>query len=292
MNAFVELPTASLVERMSNDEYHACPEFSSSQLKDMNRSAAHFYVNSITKEAKKEASTAMNFGTLVHTMFLEPEQFENEFVIAPKFDRRTKVGKEEAAAWEQANEGKMLVSEEDVENASRMSENLRSLSIYKAMQDNYGMAEASFFFTDPVFGLNLRIRPDWHIAPCKAFPNGLIIDLKTTDDARPMAFSRTCANFSYDLSSSMYREGFQAYYQTEDKPPFIFLVSERNTPFNVKQYKASDLFLSVGNARYNRSKELLAESLLMGEWDGYSKDLEEIYLPSYMTKQALEHDFN
>ena len=292
MNAFAGIPTASMVERMSNDEYHACPEFSSSQLKDMNRSAAHFYVNSITKEAKKEASTAMNFGTLVHTMFLEPEQFENEFVIAPKFDRRTKVGKEEAAAWEQANEGKMLVSEEDVENASRMSENLRSLSIYKAMQDNYGMAEASFFFTDPVFGLNLRIRPDWHIAPCKAFPNGLIIDLKTTDDARPMAFSRTCANFSYDLSASMYREGFQAYYQTEDKPPFIFLVSERNTPFNVKQYKASDLFLSVGNARYNRSKELLAESLLMGEWDGYSKDLEEIYLPSYMTKQALEHDFN
>ena len=292
MNAFAGIPTASMVERMSNDEYHACPEFSSSQLKDMNRSAAHFYVNSITKEAKKEASTAMNFGTLVHTMFLEPEQFENEFVIAPKFDRRTKVGKEEAAAWEQANEGKMLVSEEDVENASRMSENLRSLSIYKAMQDNYGMAEASFFFTDPVFGLNLRIRPDWHIAPCKAFPSGLIIDLKTTDDARPMAFSRTCANFSYDLSASMYREGFQAYYQTEDKPPFIFLVSERNTPFNVKQYKASDLFLSVGNARYNRSKELLAESLLMGEWDGYSKDLEEIYLPSYMTKQALEHDFN
>lgn len=292
MNAFVELPTASLIERMSNDEYHACPEFSSSQLKDMNRSAAHFYVNSITKEAKKEASTAMNFGTLVHTMFLEPEQFENEFVIAPKFNRRTTVGKEEAAAWEQANEGKMLVSEEDVDNANRMATNLRTLSIYKAMQDNYGMAEASFFFTDPVFGLNLRIRPDWHIAPCKEFPNGLIIDLKTTDDARPMAFSRTCANFSYDLSASMYREGFQAYYQTEDKPPFIFPVAERNTPFNVKQYKASDLFLSVGDVRYKKSKELLAESLLLDEWNGYSKEIEDIFLPQYMTKQALENDFN
>ena len=292
MNAFVELPTASLIEKMSNDEYHACPEFSSSQLKDMNRSAAHFYVNSISKEAKKEASTAMNFGTLVHTMFLEPEQFENEFVIAPKFDRRTKAGKEEAAAWEQANEGKMLVSEEDVGNANRMATNLRTLSIYKEMQNNYGMPEASFFFTDPIFGLNLRTRPDWHIAPCKAFLNGLIIDLKTTDDARPMAFSRTCANFSYDLSSSMYREGFQAYYQTEDKPPFIFLVAERNTPFNVKQYKASDLFLSVGDVRYSKSKEQLAESLLINEWDGYSKELEDIYLPSYMTKQALDADFH
>ncbi|MBQ0118014.1 MAG: PD-(D/E)XK nuclease-like domain-containing protein, partial [Flavobacterium sp.] len=146
--------------------------------------------------------------------------------------------------------------------------------------------------TDPVFGLNLRVRPDWHIAPCKAFPSGLIIDLKTTDDARPMAFSRTCANFAYDLSASMYREGFQAAYQTEDKPPFIFLVAERNTPFNVKQYKASDLFLSVGDVRYGKSKEQLAESLLINEWDGYSKDLEDIYLPQYMTKQALDVDFH
>lgn len=292
MNAFVERPTASLIEKMSNEEYHSRPEFSSSQLKDMNRSAAHFYVNSISKETKKEASAAMNFGTLVHTMFLEPEQFENEFVIAPKFNRRTTAGKEEAAAWEQANEGKMLVSKEDIDSATRMANNLRTLSIYKAMQDNYGMPEASFFFTDPVYDLQLRIRPDWHIAPCKAFPNGLIIDLKTTDDARPMAFSRTCANFAYDLSSSMYREGFQQYYQTEEKPPFIFLVAERNTPFNVKQYNASDLFLSVGETRYRRSKELLAESLLINEWDGYSTEMEDLYLPSYMTKQALENDFN
>ena len=292
MNTFVELPTASIIERMSNDEYHASPEFSSSQLKDLIRSSAHFYVNSITKEAKKESSAIMNFGTLVHTMFLEPEQFENEFVIAPKFDRRSKAGKEEVIAWEQANQGKMLTSEEDVVNATRMAKNLRTLSIYKEMQNNYGMAEASFFFTDPIFGLNLRVRPDWHIAPCSEFPNGLIIDLKTTDDARPMAFSRTCANFAYDLSASMYREGFQQAYNTEDKPPFIFLVAERNTPFNVKQYKASDLFLSVGDNRYNKAKEQLAESLLIDEWDGYSKELEDIYLPSYLTKQAIENTFN
>lgn len=292
MNAFIERPTAQLIEKMSNEEYHSRPEFSSSQLKDLNRSAAHFYVNSISKEAKKEASTAMNFGTLVHTMFLEPDQFEHEFVIAPKFDRRTKAGKDEALAWEQANEGKMLVSEEDVENATRMAANLRTLSTYKAMQDNYGLAEASFFFTDPTYDLQLRIRPDWHIAPCKEFPNGLIIDLKTTDDARTMAFSRTCANFSYDLSASMYREGFQSYYQTEEKPPFIFLVAERNTPFNVKQYNASDLFLSVGDGRYSKAKERLAASLLIDEWNGYPTELEDIFLPSYLTKQALENDFN
>ena len=293
MNAFVELQqTASLIKHMSNDEYHSRPEFSSSQLKDMLRSGAHFYSHNIIKEHERETKKHLDFGTLAHTLFLEPEQFENEFAIGPKFDRRTKAGKEEAAAWEAANVGKIIIDQEQLNGAKRIAENLRTLSSHKDMQNNYGMAEASIFFIDPVFDLSLRVRPDWHIAPCSTFPNGLILDVKTSTDARPFKFSRSCADFGYDLSASMYREGFQQYYGTENKPDFIFLVAESSAPFLVKQYKASDLFLSVGDARYSRSKALLAESVLIDEWRGYSEDLEEIYLPSYMTKQALEHDFN
>lgn len=283
---------ALMVEQMSNDEYHARPEHSSSQLKDMLRSGAHFYSNHILKEVERESKASMDFGTLAHTLFLEPEQFDDEFVIAPKFDRRTKAGKEEALAWEQAHAGKILVTDEQVEGAKRIVANLKMLSSYADMQNNYGMAEASIFYTDPVFDLQLRVRPDFHIVPCDVFPNGVILDLKTTTDARPNEFSRKCANFGYDLSAAMYREGFQQYYKTEEKPPFIFLVAESAIPFNVKQYKASDLFLSVGEARYNKAKSLLAESLLINEWDGYSLEMEEIFLPSYMTKQALENDFN
>ena len=292
MNALVSIPEAHMIEKMSNEEYHSRPEFSSSQLKDMLRSSAHFYSNNILKEVERETKTAMSFGTLAHTLFLEPEQFEHEFIIAPKFDRRTKVGKEEALAWEQANQGKILVDAEQVEGAKRIVANLQKLSSYADMQNNYGMPEASIFFTDPIYGLELRIRPDWHIAPCKAFPNGLILDLKTTTDARAHAFQKKCGDFGYDLSAVMYREGFQQYYQTEDKPPFILLVAESSIPYNVKQYKAADLFLSVGESRYNKSKELLAESLLINEWDGYSLEMEDLFLPQYMTKQALENDFN
>lgn len=294
MNTIHQLLQSSdqLIQGMSNDEYHARPEYSSSQLKDLLRSAAHFYSNNILKEVERETKAAMNFGTLAHTLFLEPEQFENEFVIAPKFERRTKAGKEEALAWEQANQGKILVDAEQVEAAKRIVINLQKLSSYADMQNNYGMAEASIFFTDPVYDLPLRIRPDWHIAPCKTFPNGLILDLKTTTDARAHAFSKKCSDFGYDLSASMYREGFQQYYQTEQKPDFVLLVAESSIPFNVKQYKASDLFLSVGDTRYNKAKELLAESILINEWDGYSLEMEDLFLPSYMTKQALENDFN
>ncbi|WP_151833944.1 PD-(D/E)XK nuclease-like domain-containing protein [Acinetobacter ursingii] len=292
MNTLIEIPTTSLIERMSNDEYHACPEFSSSQLKDILRSSAHFYSNNILKENERETKKHLDFGTLAHTLFLEPEQFEHEFIVGPKFDRRTKAGKEEAAAWEAANQGKIIIDQEMLDGANRIANNLRGLSSYKLMQDNYGMAEASIFFTDPVYGLNLRVRPDYHIIPCDEFPNGLLFDVKTTTDARQFKFQRSCSDFGYDISATMYREGFQQHYKTEDKPEFIFLVAESSAPFNVKQYRASDLFISIGEQRYSKAKEILAESLLINEWDGYSTELEDISLPQYMLKQAIENEFN
>ncbi|GAA5563593.1 exodeoxyribonuclease 8 [Acinetobacter schindleri] len=292
MNSFIEIPTTSLIESMSNDAYHASPEFSSSQLKDILRSRAHFHSNNILKENERESKKHFDFGTLAHTLFLEPEQFENEFVVGPKFDRRTKEGKAEAAAWEAANQGKIIIDQEMLDGARRIVQNLRSLSSYQIMQNFKGMAEASIFFTDPVYALNLRVRPDYHIVPCDEFPNGLIMDVKTSTDARQFKFSKSCSDFGYDISAAMYREGFQQHYKTEEKPEFFFLVSESTAPFNVKQYRASSLFLSIGEQRYSKAKELLAESLLINEWEGYSTELEDISLPQYMLNQAINNEFN
>lgn len=288
MNAFVNMPASHLIQNMRNSDYHNSPDFSSSQLKDILRSNAHFYAKHIAKEIENCTSEAKIFGSLVHCLFLEPQHFAHEFVVAPKFNRRTKEGKAQAEEWEKAHFGKTLVTDEQIETAQRIVNNLCSLSSYQFMKNEYGMAEASIFFADPVYGLQLRVRPDWHIAPCRNFPNGLILDLKTTKDARQKSFASDSMKYGYDLSAAMYREGFQQYYGTAEKPPFIFLVAENEAPCNVKQYQASDSFLMVGEARYNKAKEQLAESLLINEWDGYSTELEELDLPAYFTKQVLD----
>lgn len=308
MNSLVTIAQENyLVSDMSNDEYHARPEYSSSQLKDLLRSAAHFYSFNIAKEHEKESKKHLDFGTLAHAMFLEPQVFENEFSVLPSnapkpptdVMRNAKNPSADSIAriewwdaWEAQNGNKITITEEQLAGAMRIVWNLKCLSTSGIMANNAGMAEASIFFTDPIYDLPLRVRPDYHIIPCERFPNGLIIDVKTANDARPMAFSKACGNFAYDLSAAMYREGFQQYYQTEDKPDFIYMVAENDAPFVAKQYKASDLFLSVGEVRYRKAKELLAESKLMNEWQGYSIDLEEIFLPSYLTKQALDANFN
>lgn len=309
MNAFIEqeLKAAYMVEKMSNDEYHACHDVSSSQLKDILRSGAHFYSHNIAKEHERETKKHLDFGSLAHALFLEPQVFADEFVVVPadaprrptevmlKAKNPSDDSLARIAFWQKfdaENGNKTEISQKQLDGANRIVNNLRSLSTFQFMKNEYGMAEASIFFADPVYGLQLRVRPDWHIPPCKNFPNGLIIDVKTSRDARPFKFSRDSGDYGYDLSAAMYREGFQQYYDTEDKPPFIFMVAENDAPYNVKQYNASELFLSVGDARYNKAKALLAESLLINEWDGYGRELEDLNLPSYMVKQALEHDFH
>ena len=37
-------------------------------------------------------SKAMAFGSAVHTALLEPDDFDDEYYVMPKLDRRTKIG--------------------------------------------------------------------------------------------------------------------------------------------------------------------------------------------------------
>lgn len=81
---------SNLIHNLSNADYHAHPAVSSSQLKHMLRTPAHFKAS---LETSKEPSDAMKLGSLVHTLLLEPHLVDYEYTVMPKFDRRTKQGK-------------------------------------------------------------------------------------------------------------------------------------------------------------------------------------------------------
>ena len=84
----------NIIENLSNDEYHSDHKsVSNSMLKILSRSPAalhHYMIN------EKKQSDAMIFGSAFHKFILERDDFEEEFIVAPKVDRRTKEGK---AAW-------------------------------------------------------------------------------------------------------------------------------------------------------------------------------------------------
>lgn len=278
--------TSSLVTGMSNTDYHAHASLSSSAIKVFNRSPLHYWQAYLNPEREaKESSSSMSLGSLVHTLFLEPEQYESEYCLEPEgINKRTKEGKAEYAAFVEANEGKCLISAEQLAVAQSMALALEAHPITNILRKYDGLIEASIFYNDPEYGVSCRIRPDWYLPPCDDFPNGLIIDLKTTDDARPAAFARTCANFGYDISAAMYVDGIREHFVTFAAPDFLFLVVERAAPYAVACYSASPSMIEIGREKLNNSLESFAKCQMVNVWHGYPVLINPINLPSWANK--------
>ncbi|WPA90713.1 PD-(D/E)XK nuclease-like domain-containing protein [Providencia zhijiangensis] len=68
---------------ISNDDYHSSNGISSTMLKDARISLMYFERRHISKVIQRERSEALDFGSLFHTLVLEPEKVEDEFSLAP-----------------------------------------------------------------------------------------------------------------------------------------------------------------------------------------------------------------
>jgi len=279
MNAKAEIPASGMTLGLSNADYHSLPSVSSSMLKTILRSPAHYKAAYLSGAPRKEPTASMVLGSLTHSLFLEPENFGSEYIIAPECDRRTKEGKAVYAAFQDAAEGLTIITADQLQTAQAMANALCGHIIYEAMTG--GHAEASIFWTDDHTGLACRIRPDYHIAPSDVWPTGLIIDVKSTDDARAEAFARTCVNFGYDLSAAMYSDGFQQHYGTTEPPLFLLLVVERDAPYAVACYECSPEMLDKGNEKYRKAMQLLADSTASGEWPAYDEGIQLLNLPKW-----------
>ncbi len=261
---------------LSNAEYHAHPAVSSSQIKHILRTPAHFKAS---LETSKEPTDAMRLGSLVHTLLLEPHLVDDEYTVMPKFDRRTKQGKADYEAWLEHNSHKTAITAEQMDTAINMTDSLATSRVAQLLKVNETACEASIFYTDPATGIDCRVRPDFMIKPCDAFPTGLIVDLKTTDNASPTAFMRTITNFGYHLSAAMYLDGYEAEFGV--RPAYIWLVVERDAPYAVASYTPTDEMLERGKADLDRALATLRTCMDSDHYPAYSSEIMAIDLPKW-----------
>lgn len=70
-------------EGLSNEVYHAANGISSTQVKDARVSLMFYHGRHVTKTIRRESSEALTFGSLAHTLALEPEKLHEEFAVFP-----------------------------------------------------------------------------------------------------------------------------------------------------------------------------------------------------------------
>ena len=274
------------MEQISNAEYRKKEGISASDLKRMMKSMATWKYE---KDHPDETdSPAFKFGRAFHKMCLEPYDFDNEWIVAPKFDRRTKEGKEAAAAFEKQAEGKEVIDEETYQTIFDMKDELYRTPCVKKLIA--GEHEKSFFWTDEQTGIKCKCRPD---SVGKLGDEHIIIDLKTCSNAETSAFMKDAIKFGYDIQAAHYIEGMKSITGHDYK--FVFIAVEKAAPYLVNVLEADEYFIRSG---YELRRQLLntyQKCIELNEWPGLMGFAEEknyinsLTVPAWM-KNAMDEE--
>lgn len=184
---------------LSNNLYHACDGYSSTQLRMVQRggTAALAWYKSAPRD--ESVSGALSLGTAVHTAILEPERFDEDFVCAPDVNLRTNDGKAELAAFEKKCEAEGLtpVKSDDYRKICLMRDSVLAQPVIAALLQQ-GVAELSVFYRTEQ-GVLLKIRPDWFGKLCDI---PFVMDVKTTNDVHD--FGKSVEKYGYHLQAAFY----------------------------------------------------------------------------------------
>ncbi|HAY0076989.1 TPA: exodeoxyribonuclease VIII [Escherichia coli] len=246
---------------ISNENYHAGPGVSKSQLDDIADTPA-LYLWRKNAPVDTTKTKTLDLGTAFHCRVLEPEEFSNRFIVAPEFNRRTNAGKEEEKAFlmECASTGKTVITAEEGRKIELMYQSVMALPLGQWLVESAGHAESSIYWEDPETGILCRCRPD------KIIPEfHWIMDVKTTADIQ--RFKTAYYDHRYHVQDAFYSDGYEAQFGVQ--PTFVFLVASTTVEcgrYPVEIFMMGEEAKLAGQQEYHRNLWTLADCLNTDEW--------------------------
>lgn len=213
-----------LADYLGNREF-----VSSSQLRRFDRSGL---TGAQLPDAGIVPGTVM--GEALHALVLEPDAFAQQYLVLADAAGEQYARSEQdlmRREWLDAWQWAALSGARDALFACRQAPVSHWLST--------GRKELSIYWRD-ASGAPWKARPD-------CFTDEIVLDLKTTSDCRPDAFSRTRERFNYDLQAAHYVDAVTRL--TGNRPRFAFLAIELNAPYAVWVHELGGNEIDAANAR-------------------------------------------
>ncbi|GAA4175985.1 PD-(D/E)XK nuclease-like domain-containing protein [Gryllotalpicola koreensis] len=249
---------------MSEAEYHARPELSSTEARRILDSPAKYRW---FKDHPQKHESFFDAGSSVHAKVLGTGYGVVELDYP---DWRTKAAQQERD--DVRAEGKIPMLKKDMVEVNLMSESVLAHPIARALFEQPGQAEASVFYTDPLTGVDMRARFDY--LPHPTDRRRVATDLKTTSGkADPSGFAKSAASYGYDVQRGHYLETL------EDDSELVFVVVEKEPPYLVGVHQLAPEFASMGEVKAKRARELFAECTASGKWPGYPEQVQLVTAP-------------
>jgi hypothetical protein len=276
---------------ISDEEYFAHPAVSNSDLKMVLRSPAHYRHY---KDNPTEPTPAMKAGTALHCAILEPDQFMSRYAIIPDNAParptaamlNAKNPKQESLDriqyWQQfdaMNAGKELLTSEKAAEYLHIGNTVRTHPSLEVLFDQ-GQPEMAVFGIDPVTGVLCKCKID---LLCYIQSEDLRIkaEIKTTDDARLDAFTRTSLKYGYYQGCAFYSDVLK--FADIGAPDLDMIVAiERSAPYGMALYEIPPEAYEYGQRRYREALDLYAKCLEADEWPNYAPEPVLLSLPAWI----------
>ena len=244
---------------ISSKEYHEERNHISKSGLDLVARGPDVFKYTIIDGNHLDPTPAMVLGSALHCKVLEPNLFQEEYIIAPKVNRRTKAGKEK---WEQfcSKAGKRTVlSQEQIETIDNMVNALNSCPAARAIIERAAHKERSYFsHMDEVM---VKCRPDIELG------NGYLADLKTTTDIDENALARSIYKFRYHVPAAFYSDIVERE-RPEKARGFIFIFVETGGMHRVRVASIDQDSVEIGREVYRNDLDVYKECLETNHWPG------------------------
>lgn len=223
----------------SNAEYHSDRRYlSSSVLKTILKSLNDYklqYIDGITKTFGNKS--ALDVGSLVHSLILEPELVESSYNFFPGFRKQG----QQYDTW---------LSELAPDRATlpiiSMPQKKQANDLLQAYKSNTTAVElmksvvCEHTICSTLFGVDVKVRFD-----AIDVEAGHILDVKTTGYSADIdSFKQTMKDLNYPLSGALYCAVAEQFY---GKPfTFIYIVLSKQDPITCRVYKTSEATAAIG----------------------------------------------
>ena len=265
---------------MTEKEYRQSEGISKSALFRMTESPEKF---KWALDNPEPPTPALVFGQFVHKLILEPETVDDEFIVAPTVDKRTKEGK---AMWVEfmglVKEGQQIIDSGTCAVGLEMRRVAQDSPYVKRLLK--GEHELPMFWTDELTGEKCKARLD---CLTEIDDKLVIVDYKTTADASTDAFMRSAVKYGYDLQAAMYCEAVKK--NLGKDPTFVFIAQEKDPPYSVNIMQADEVFVRRGADLFRELIGIYHDCKKTGNWYGYLGPynmINNLALPAWLAKEV------
>lgn len=259
---------------ISERDYHAIKAAdlcSQSYLKKMRKSPKH----AMYAEASHQDSASMMLGRAVHCLTLTPSLFDDGFTA---YEGKVRRGKAYDAFVAESG-GKEILTQSEMTSAQRMAS---AVAQHQTASKLFVGGKAEVTIVASINGVACKIRLDYLI---EHDDHVQIIDLKSTKDASPEAFSRDSWNFGYHWQSGLYSEITAG--EFNGKPVLFSIVAvESSLPHDVVVYDVPQELTDFGFQRCLEQIAKFDECKSSGNYPGISDVPLELGVPSWAHKDV------